>query len=116
MSVWFNSTCGHELWNPSNRAADFFIAGVRSVEAVLEAESGIGPIVQDEVIVEASMLSNFMVASQIELCHPTMRAQVAGLLAIVAVLLVRTETSVPTTEGWEQLAREVEPMGARMPR
>ena len=115
MSIWFNSALGHELWNPSNRAAEFYLREIRSVEAFIETESGIGDAHEDEVRVEPSALAVFFDAAQEQLQHPTMRAQVNGLLAITAVLLQRSDVEPRIAEGWEQLRRDIKFVDSRMP-
>ncbi|MCP3883039.1 MAG: hypothetical protein GY701_32265 [Sulfitobacter sp.] len=116
MSVWFGSTLGQDLWNPSNRAAEFYLRGVRSVEAFIEMESGVGDQKEDEVTVDPTALAEFVAVAQERLDHPTMRAQVIGLLAISAVLLARSNAQLWIADGWEQLADEAESMRSRMPR
>jgi len=116
VSVWFSSTLGQDLWNPSNRAAEFYLREVRLVEAFIETESGVGDQREDEVTVEPTALAEFVAVAQEQLDHPTMRAQVIGLLAISAVLLARSNVQFRVVDGWEQLAHEAEAMSVRMPR
>lgn len=115
MSTWFVSAAGADLWNPSNRVAEFFLRGIRSTEVFIERESGVGDIREDEVTVDAEALLLFFDAAQEQLSHPVMRAQANGLMALIVVLLRRCDSAPRIQRAWEQLESKAEIAAALMP-
>ncbi len=115
MSVWFHSPSGKVLWNASTRAAEFYIRGIRSLEAFLERESGLTDIREDQVTVEPVALAAFIDTAQEQLSHAVMWRQAMGLLAISTVLLTRCDAAPKARPMWEQLDVEAKAISARMP-
>jgi hypothetical protein len=69
MSVFFNDQHGSELWNPGSLSARLFVEHAGALERALEGDSGVGPIVADEVTVDTDRLRAF-----IDLCDSTVSA------------------------------------------
>jgi hypothetical protein len=62
MSIFFVTRDGDDLWNPASAKALAFHAQAAAVGALLGLETGLGPIVSDECVVEAAAFGAFEAA------------------------------------------------------
>ncbi len=51
---------GRSIWEPTLKAGFCFVAQVRSLEALLDTESGVGLIIADEVDINLAAFENFL--------------------------------------------------------
>jgi hypothetical protein len=96
VSVYFLAN-EKDLWNPGFLAARFFCDAVASISGMLGIESGLGPILSDEVVVDPVALHAFALQMRELLLNrdPTSatRVMLSGTFAIVVAL------DVAATEG-----------------
>lgn len=85
------------VWNPSNGAARLFHRQVALFEAELGLPSGIGPLENDECLIDPSVLGPFaeaLVARHGHTGHAVIRALSEGFVATVLVLAERAGAQV----------------------
>jgi len=60
MSIYFIAKDGHDLWNPAAVTARLFWDQAESVGRIISIETGLGPIISDEVIVDDARFKLFV--------------------------------------------------------
>ncbi|MEU1944587.1 DUF6086 family protein [Streptomyces sp. NPDC059474] len=91
MSCFFRLE-GEDVWNPSNFVARLFIEEARTLARLLEVESGIGDIVDDECELSTKEFLNFTIAlaeRHWNTNNPTLKDLLAAVTGINCVLLDR---------------------------
>ncbi len=51
---------GRSIWEPTLRVGKCFVAQVKSIEEVLDIESGVSPIISDEVDINLAKFESFL--------------------------------------------------------
>jgi hypothetical protein len=59
MSIYFVTKDGRDLWNPASLTARLFHNQAESVAKLIPSETGLGPIVSDEVILDEARFALF---------------------------------------------------------
>ncbi|MFP2903541.1 DUF6086 family protein [Pyxidicoccus sp. 3LFB2] len=91
------------VWNPSPRLAQVFLAQVRALEVAVEAQSGIGEMIADEVELDPALLRMFISVLVEELeseTSSTFKTLIAGPFAIAyGIFLACEPRSIPSVKG-----------------
>jgi preprotein translocase subunit SecE len=99
------------IWFPSSTVAQLFVGESTVIAAAFKLDSGLGPVVEDEVSVDVPVFSQFVadVTREYEKAtHPILRSLIVNFIAVAAVLVARAGGSLPESEpeyakAWAQL-------------
>lgn len=59
MSVFFIASDGRDVWNPASEAARVFLEQATMMARILGIDSGLGPLVSDEVVIDEARFAKF---------------------------------------------------------
>ena len=93
MSIYFVTSDGRDLWNPSSFTAQLFCDQAESIARHLGVDSGLGPIVSDAVVVSELSFVSFAQSFAVQLSQvdPESGAHVLleGCFSIVGALAAK---------------------------
>ncbi|MCM2412806.1 DUF6086 family protein [Streptomyces sp. RKAG290] len=84
---------GNDVWNPSSSVARLFVDQGASLSRLLNVDSGIGEIVEDECRVDGPAFEGFtalLVAKYQEVNNAALRSLLSGFIPLALVLVQRT--------------------------
>ncbi len=99
MSTCFTSRSGKKLWWPANLGARVFHDQAEAVGRMIEVETGLGPIVHDEVVVDDAKLEAFVNAFTVFMLrvadNSTARALLENCFAIAVAMAKKAGAKLP---------------------
>lgn len=102
MSIYFSVGDGRDVWNPSSEVARVFLAQTEVMAHYLAMDSGLGPVVSDEVIIDTMRFAAFTSAftqRMLEYADDScFHALMSGCFSIVLGLRNQLHMSTPTND------------------
>ena len=89
MSIYFVTSDGRDLWNPSSFTAQLFCDQAESIARHLGVDSGLGPIVSDAVVVSELSFVSFAQSFAVQLSQVDPESGAHALLEVVSQSWVR---------------------------